>query len=189
MIKNYKIVLLFIFLFTVNTTHLLCIPAEVEPINNRYYLPRIMELISNAKTSIKIVMYNIAWYGKYPDSSSNRIINKLCEAAKRKVNVTVILNQDKFDNNRITNDSKEAGEILKKSGVNVLYDPIDQTTHAKLMIVDDRYVVIGSFNWSYYSIEKNNEVAVVIDSKEIAQQYLKYFASIAVRSSPEPAFP
>ncbi|HOC02967.1 MAG: Phospholipase D precursor [candidate division TA06 bacterium ADurb.Bin131] len=188
MIKNYKIVYLFSFLFILNTTHLLCTPADVEPINNCYYLPKIVELISNAETSIKIVMYNVVWYSKYPDSASNRIINKLCEAAKRKVNVTVILNQDKFGN-KITNESKEAGEILRKSGVNVLYDSLDQTTHAKLMIVDDRFVVIGSFNWSYYSIEKNNEVAVVIDSKEIAQQYLKYFASIAVRSSPEPASP
>ncbi|HOQ81534.1 MAG TPA: phospholipase D-like domain-containing protein, partial [bacterium] len=93
-------------------------------------------------------MYNVVWYSKYPDSASNRIINKLCEAAKRKVNVTVILNQDKFGN-KITNESKEAGEILRKSGVNVLYDSLDQTTHAKLMIVDDRFVVIGSFNWSY----------------------------------------
>ncbi len=187
--KIYRTLLFLIFLFAGFTPHLLCAPAEVETVNNQYYLPKIMELISGAETSIKIIMYNMTWYSKYPDSASNKIINKLCQAAKRKIEITVILNQDRFKDGKIANENSEAGEILKKSGVNVLYDPVDQITHAKLIIVDDRIVVIGSFNWSYYSIEKNNEVAVVIDSKEIARQYVKYFTNIAVRSSPEPVSP
>jgi len=168
------------FLFTMFASHLLCAPAEVEPINNEYYLPKVMELISEAETSIKIIMYTITWYHNYPDSASNKLVTYLAEAAKRKVKVTVILNQDSNENK-----NKVVGEKLKKAGVNVLYDPVEQTTHAKLIIVDDRFVVVGSFNWSYYSLEKNNETAVVIDSKEIAQQYARYFENIAVRSSPK----
>lgn len=180
-----KVIFLFFLIFT---PYIFCAPADVEPVNNQYYLPKIMELISGAETSIKVIMYNMMWYSKYPDSPSNKLINELCKAAKKKIKITVILNHDR-KNGKIINENKEAGDILKKAGVNVLYDPLDQTTHAKLMIIDNRFVVIGSFNWSYYSIEKNNEVAVIIDSKEIAHQYTKYFANIAIRSSSEPTSP
>ncbi len=130
-----------------------CTPADVEPLVNQYYFPRIMDLIKNAETSIKVVMYNVTWYEKYPDSPSNRIIKLLCDAVRKKIEVTVILNRDKKQG-YITNDNKAAALILKNSGVRILYDPLDQTTHAKLLIIDNRYVVVGSFNWSYYSLEK-----------------------------------
>lgn len=160
-----------------------CTPADIEPLTNQYYLPRLMDIIQNAETSIKVIMYNMVWYEKYPDSPSNKLINFLCNAAKRKVDVTVILNRDK-KSGITTNENQIAAIKLANSGVKVLYDSLEQTTHAKLVIVDNRYVIIGSFNWSYYSLEKNNEVAIVIDSKEIAEYFIKYFHNIAVRSSP-----
>lgn len=158
-----------------------CVPADVEPITNQYYLPRIIELIEGAETSIKVIMYNITWYKKYPDSPSNKLIELLCNAAKKKIDVTIILDKDKTKDTNEGN--KEAAIILKKAGVKVLFDSPEQTTHAKLLIVDKRFVVVGSFNWSYNSLEKNNETAVVIDSKEIAEYFLKYFNNIAIRSS------
>ncbi|MGB9641869.1 MAG: phospholipase D-like domain-containing protein [Candidatus Ratteibacteria bacterium] len=161
----------------------LCAPAEVEPITNQYYLPKVMDLIEKAETSINVMMYNMVWYEKYPDSPSNKLIDSLCKAAKRKIKVTVILNRDKPGSDRDTDENIQTAKKLQKDGVKVLLDPVEQTTHAKLLIIDDRFVVVGSFNWSYYSLEKNNETAVVIDSKEIALYFLKFFNSVAVRSS------
>lgn len=160
-----------------------CLPADVQPITNAYYLPKVMELIEKAETSIYVVMYNMAWYDKYPDSSSNKLINLLCRAVKRNVSVNVILNRDSDKKKEEKDTNIEAAKILKRAGVNVMFDPLEQTTHAKLLIIDNRFVVIGSFNWSYYSLEKNNETAVLIDSKDIASYFLNYFNSIAVRST------
>ncbi|MCM8821194.1 MAG: phospholipase D-like domain-containing protein [Candidatus Omnitrophica bacterium] len=155
-------------------------PADVEPLTNQYYLPKVIELIEGAKTSINVIMYSMVWYDKYPDSPSNKLIKLLCDASKRKINVTVILNRDK-KNDSETQKNKTAAEKFQKAGVKVIYDSLEQTTHAKILIIDRRFVVIGSFNWSYYSLEKNNETAVVVDSTEIAEYFLKYFNSIAVR--------
>ncbi|HOJ30515.1 MAG TPA: phospholipase D-like domain-containing protein [bacterium] len=162
----------------------LCAPAEVEPITNEYYLPKVMDLIEKSETSIYVMMYNMTWYEKYPDSPSNQLIDRLCKAARRKINVTVILNRDKPGSDRDADRNIQTAKILKKAEVKVLLDPIEQITHAKIIIIDNRFVVVGSFNWSYYSLEKNNETAVVIDSKEIASYFLKYFNNVAVRSSP-----
>ena len=38
------------------------------------------------------------------------------------------------------------------------------------MIVDDRYVVIGSSNFNYRSMGLSHELALVIDSRELAEE-------------------
>lgn len=40
--------------------------------------------------------------------------------------------------------------------------------HMKMMIVDDRYLVIRSPNFNYRSMSLSHEIALVIDSPEIA---------------------
>jgi phosphatidylserine/phosphatidylglycerophosphate/cardiolipin synthase-like enzyme len=164
------------------------VPADVEPINNRDYFPKILDLISHAKKSVNVILYLGVYYDKYPDSPSNRLISALGTAAKRGASVEVIINQDTprqpEDANPDTSTSSFVTQLLKESNnlVRIYYDPLEITTHAKLLIVDSKYVVVGSFNWSYSSLEKNNETAVAIKSGEIAKQYEKYFNSIRARS-------
>ncbi len=51
---------------------------------------------------------------------------------------------------------------------------MDNMLHNKGIIADDR-VWIGSVNWSDTSLNGNREVAVIVDSKEIADLYAEYF--------------
>ena len=50
--------------------------------------------------------------------------------------------------------------------------------HEKLMIVDDRYVVIGSSNFNYRSMGLSHELALVIDSRELAEELANHAADI-----------
>ena len=50
--------------------------------------------------------------------------------------------------------------------------------HEKLMIVDDRYVVIGSSNFNYRSMGLSHELALVIDSRELAEELENHAADI-----------
>jgi hypothetical protein len=43
--------------------------------------------------------------------------------------------------------------------------------HNKVMIVDDRYVATGSYNWTARASRGNDENLVVIDGKEVAHTY------------------
>ena len=43
------------------------------------------------------------------------------------------------------------------------------------MIVDDKYTVIGSMNFSYSGENKNDENMVIIENREIAGFYKKFF--------------
>jgi cardiolipin synthase len=52
-----------------------------------------------------------------------------------------------------------------------------------MIVIDRRYVVVGSANWSYSAMEKNNEASVIIDSPKLAEVYIKYFEDIKKKSA------
>jgi len=181
--KFFKKLFLFTFLFLFFLKANLCFsfPADVKPICNRKYFSQVRSLISEARQSIYIVFYLARYYQKYPDSSSNKLIKELILAAKRNVDVQVILDQSNW-NEKNTADNKAAAEILIDGDVKVWLDDFYQTSHNKLIIIDERYVVIGSTNWSYYALDKNNESSVLIDSEEVANVFKDYFGKIKAKS-------
>jgi phosphatidylserine/phosphatidylglycerophosphate/cardiolipin synthase-like enzyme len=68
---------------------------------------------------------------------------------------------------------------LREAGGKVYEDSPDVTTHAKVLIVDDDYTVVGSTNWSLPALEENNETAVVIESQDINGHYADFIAAAA----------
>jgi phosphatidylserine/phosphatidylglycerophosphate/cardiolipin synthase-like enzyme len=52
------------------------------------------------------------------------------------------------------------------------YDVFDVLYHKKVMVVDRRFVVMGSYNLSFRSDKGDYEIAFLIDSKEIAERVL-----------------
>jgi len=71
--------------------------------------------------------------------------------------------------------TNNAFNLLKDRGINIIYDSRSVTTHSKLVIIDGRIVILGSTNFSYYGLEKNNEANVLIESEKISEQYEAYF--------------
>ena len=181
-VKRYILIAILIFSFSLQVV--LAFPAKhVEPIPNRLYYPAVHKLLSEAKESIHIVMFEMFYYRKYPESLENRLIQDLIDAYNRGVNVEVVLEQGTFG--KITRRNKrEGGFMLSQAGIKVYFDSLTTTTHNKLIIVDERYTVIGSTNWGYHALEKNNEASVLIDSVPLAKFFLEEFNRIKSESSP-----
>ena len=60
--------------------------------------------------------------------------------------------------------------------------------HDKLIIVDNRYVITGSFNFSTNATESNDENVIIIDNPDIANLYMQEFGRIwNIARDPEPA--
>ena len=49
------------------------------------------------------------------------------------------------------------------------------TFHHKVIIIDQRWVVTGSFNFSDNADENNNENLIIVDNPEIAKMFLMEF--------------
>ncbi|HLF74390.1 MAG TPA: phospholipase D-like domain-containing protein [Anaerolineales bacterium] len=60
--------------------------------------------------------------------------------------------------------------------------------HHKLIVLDNRYVITGSFNFSSNATENNDENVVIIDNPQIASLYLQEFERVwALAADPDPA--
>ena len=173
--KVKRCILIAILVFSFSLQIVLALPAkDVKPIPNRLYYPAVHELLKQAEKSIYIVIFEMFYYRKYPESLENQLVHDLIDAHKRGVNVEVILEQGTFGRIARRN-RREGGFMLSQAGVKVYFDSLTTTTHNKLIIVDERYTVIGSTNWSYYGLEKNNEASVLIDSIPVAKFFLEEF--------------
>lgn len=149
--------------------------AEVFDISDRVYQGRLYALLDQARFSIVISMY-LLLPGKDERHPVNRLLEDLLEARRRGVEVTVYLNT-KFKNYNPAKLEEDPWLIrLKKAGVKLrLVSPV-RRMHDKLVIIDRRYVVEGSMNWSVSAIADNLESATLIDSPELAEAKLKRFS-------------
>ena len=152
---------------------------EIKPICDREYFPAVHSLLKKAKKSIYLIMHQIRYYEEYPRSSANLFCKDLIAATKRGVDVKVIIEQSDLEMFSDSSDkNRDVGYRLAKGGVTVYFDPLKTTTHCKLLIVDKRYTVIGSTNWSYYALDKNYESSVLIESEKTANYFIKYFEKL-----------
>ena len=164
-----------VFVTLLNHSLTYALPAkDVKVVLDREYFQITRGLLSNAKKSIQVMMFEACFYGKHPNSPSNILIGELISARKKGVRVEVILEtSDRGD--RATERNRLTGKMLSKEGVEVIYDPLFVTTHAKLIIIDGRISLLGSTNWTYHALTSNHEVGVLIESDEVARTLQYYF--------------
>jgi phosphatidylserine/phosphatidylglycerophosphate/cardiolipin synthase-like enzyme len=174
------------FLFLLFTFHLpltFGLPAEdVQLVTDAQYFQVAKKAIQEARSSIWVMMFEMGYYDKYPSTPSNLLIKELIAAKRRGVKVEVIL-EVKEGRDRTTERNRHTGKILSDGGVGVIYDSLFKTTHAKWMVVDGRLALVGSTNWTYYALTNNNEVSVLIRSKQVAKELVDYFDQVKATGS------
>lgn len=175
--------LLSVFVFICSVTWSQALPAEdVQLVTNGQYFQVAQKMIREAKRSIQVMMFEMGFYEKYPNTPSNLLIKELIDAKKRGVKVEVIL-EVKEGEDRTTKRNQHTGKILSQGGVEVIFDSLLKTTHTKFMVVDDQLSLLGSTNWTYYALTNNHEASVLIRSKEVAKELKEYFNKVKATGS------
>ncbi|MFC1685915.1 phospholipase D-like domain-containing protein [Nanoarchaeota archaeon] len=149
--------------------------GDVTTIVNDGYFEQVLEEIENADESIYVVIYNMKAYSS--NNSVQQLQDALIDAKKRGVDVKVILDQSKWQG-KITSstiNNEKAKEYLEKGGVEVRFDSLKQTTHVKMLVIDGKVVIIGSTNWTFSALERNNEANVMVKDSEVVDYFLDYF--------------
>ncbi len=67
---------------------------------------------------------------------------------------------------------------LAEAGVEVRIDGNPDLMHHKFVVIDDKTVITGSYNWSVAAEDKNDENLIVIQSREIALLYRSEFERV-----------
>jgi phosphatidylserine/phosphatidylglycerophosphate/cardiolipin synthase-like enzyme len=141
-------------------------PAQVADISDRKYEPAIEELIDSAKQSIVMSMYIF----KPVTAPVKKLADSLLAAQKRGVAVELYLNTQ-FSNNEARNIPAYCKD-LQAAGAKIYMTVPNIKLHDKLLIIDNRYVINGSMNWSVSAFRSNYEAVVVADSPGLAQNEL-----------------
>ena len=110
--------------------------------------------------------------------TSAPIAKTLVDAHRRGVKVQVIL-----DRSQRTEKYSEA-DFLKNNGIPTLIDAQHTIAHNKIMILDERVVVTGSFNFTKAAEEHNAENLLVINDPALAGKYIANWHAHEQHSEP-----
>jgi len=116
--------------------------------------------IGRARASVLVQAYSF---------TSAPIARALVEAQRRGVSCQAIL-----DRSQRTERYSEA-DFLLHAGTPTFIDARHAIAHDKVLVIDGRIVITGSFNFTKSAEEKNSENLLVIESAELAAEYLRHW--------------
>lgn len=119
----------------------------------------IVSNVTSAKSSVYIQAYGF---------TSEKIIQALIDAKNKGINVEVILDRSNFHRKTLTTIKR-----LRKIGIPVYKDNVKGIAHNKVMIIDNKKVITGSFNFTKNADLRNAENVVIITDKEVAKRYMQ----------------
>lgn len=92
----------------------------------------------------------------------------LVEKSQQWVDIHMVLDDDFFERDQ------DKVSYLREQWIKI-YEYPKSVMHAKAILVDKRYLFIGSINFSYYSISKNREVGVILRDESIIRDFVDVF--------------
>lgn len=118
----------------------------------------IVQALGQAQRSVYVQAYSF---------TSSPIAKALTQAHRRGVRVEEIL-----DKSNLT-DKYSAADFLVHAGIPTYIDSAHAIAHNKVMVIDERLVITGSFNFTRAAERDNAENLLVIDDEELAARYLE----------------
>ena len=142
-------------------------------IEDHAYLKVVKDLLSHANKSIYVAIFVIKYDIKEYDDPVNQLLYALVDAHKRGLDVKVLVDDPTLRSypdtiSYLKNNSIEV-KLDEKKGV---------TSHMKIVIIDDKYLVVGSHNWTESALSYNHEYSVLIISKYYAEKAKRYFLDL-----------
>jgi len=138
----------------------------MEAIIGKQFPNKVIPLIKNAKNSIKIVVFDWRWYPNDPANPVQLFNQAIIQARRRGVQVSVVTN------------IPEVIKILNDNGCSAKRPATPKLIHSKLMIIDDKILVLGSHNYTQSAFTMNHEASIVINSGESIEEFERNFNNL-----------
>ena len=148
--------------------------AKIQPAIGSQYPSVVVPIINAASHSIDIMMYEWKWYSHENAGGVEKFNLAIQGAARRGVKVRVLMNIESMGH-AITKINTRTEQFLRLAGIEVKFGQIGVATHAKLLIFDNRLMVLGSHNISKGSFSRNQEASIVVEGGEAIRAYIDYF--------------
>jgi len=151
--------------------------AEIISAIANEYPKVVIPLVNQATTRIDILMYEWKWYGHEAAGGVQKLNLAIKNAAHRGIKVRVLLNIESMGQALTRINTRTAG-FLERAGVEVKFGQVGVATHAKMMIIDDRILVLGSHNYSKGAFSRNQEASIVVEGRDEIVPFRTYFKDL-----------
>ena len=127
----------------------------------------VVHTLRQARESIHVAIYGLT------STAIEAVLEDRARAAVR-----VVLKTD-----RSQSAGREQGALLarlKDAGIVIALSPSRWLLHDKFAVVDGRWVITGSFNWTTSAERRNRENVLIFDCPALAAHFLSEWENIAV---------
>ena len=151
--------------------------AEIQSAIAHHYSPKVILLIQAARGNIDILMYEWKWYGHESAGGVQKLNLALVAAARRGVKVRALLNIESMGH-AITKINGRTLSFLQRYGMEAKMGQFGGVVHAKMMIIDDEVLVLGSHNYTKSAFSRNQEASIIVKGREDIMDYIRYFKGL-----------
>jgi len=129
-------------------------------LENNGGLYRIIELIRNAESSVKVASFSF---------THEELADELLKADIKGINISVLVEA------RQRNVQNSQYARLKDFGLNIKIDGNKYNMHHKFIVIDDKIVITGSPNFTLSGFNRNDENMLIIFNEQMAFGFVKEF--------------
>jgi len=140
--------------------------STTEPVIGKDFPKKIIPLINGSKKSIDIIVFDWRFYPKQIGCSVQLFNNSIILASRRGVKVRAISN------------AYDIIQTLKKLNIEAKKLITPKLVHIKLIIIDNKYVIIGSHNYTQSAFQMNYELSVILENPDCLKSIQNFFNNL-----------
>jgi len=126
----------------------------------------VIPLLNEAKESIKIIVYDWRFYNTQPSHAVSLFNMAIARACGRGVSVRALVSSDTVIEN------------LKKIRCEAKRVHSKKLLHTKMLLIDDKLVIIGSHNYTQNAFSLNHEASILVELENNENDFTKYFNAL-----------
>ncbi|MBP7726613.1 MAG: hypothetical protein KA136_04550 [Candidatus Bipolaricaulis sp.] len=165
------------------------VPLATTP-DDPQYVRFVTDLVAGAREEVLASLSDIRRYTG--DGATEGLLVALADAAARGVRVRVLAERRETDP---LFEQRGAADYLAERGVGVRWDVPEVTLHTKFLVVDRRWVVVGSTHWTMSALTRSVQLDLALESPELGAAFGEFFDLLwegqlkAIPAHPPPPWP
>jgi len=131
---------------------------------------RLVELLQSAQKSVRFLAFSF---------TADDLAEAIIERMKAGVEVTGVMEETQVKSNSGTEYNH-----LRSAGAEVRLDGNPRNMHHKVLIIDERIVMFGSYNFSTFAERRNDENLIIVHDPQFAARFLEEFEKVFAQAQP-----
>lgn len=126
-------------------------------------------LLSELESATEKIVVAVYWF------TNHDLFKKINEKLEKGVQVEIIIHND-YINNRVTGLNFQ--KFIDKGG-EFYFSAMSNPMHNKFCVIDNKVLINGSYNWTYYAEDRNSEnILLIKEEKDVINSFVEEFEKL-----------